>query len=181
MHVRAPKGSGGVGILVNVKLLNMFKPNIIDKSYEGIWAVSQSGYQSDFLDIKLVWSSKIVILLSLMHVDFMYWAWSTCRKNVFHERVTIFYTHLFNDHFLTVCLFHFSKCLINLITTNFWDRELGQLIHILSLQEPCCLIMANILVRKWTVMFHITHFDMPICPSNNVFSANVVNKIANMN
>ena len=35
-HIRAPKGSGGVGILVREELLQNFHVELVDKSYEGI-------------------------------------------------------------------------------------------------------------------------------------------------
>ena len=39
-HIRAPKGSGGVGIFVRNDLFSHFNISILDKSYDGILGIS---------------------------------------------------------------------------------------------------------------------------------------------
>ena len=48
VHLRAPKGSGGVGIFVKDTVLENFNVHVVDKCYEGIIALSFMHKVSEF-------------------------------------------------------------------------------------------------------------------------------------
>ena len=47
-HIRAPKGSGGVGIFVKNDIISQLNVSVLDKSYDGILGISLISKETDY-------------------------------------------------------------------------------------------------------------------------------------